>query len=212
VLAREARQVLDAVSAAALRTQRAGGVEPRLILAIKAGGDGGLLPAVLAAYEREPQSVPVQLLFHADRARMLREGQADAALLYSPFEDMGGFDTQPLLTEPAVAVMPAFHPLAGRTGLCRADLSGENVHRKPEDAQAGGISELMHRIALEEKVAVLPRSLTMPLRDDLASVPMLDEPPITLMLAWHAQSTSPAVAALARAAECAASVSTNGEL
>jgi DNA-binding transcriptional LysR family regulator len=52
VLARDARTVLDAVSAATARTQRAGTRHPRLILAIKPGGDAGLLPAILAAYER----------------------------------------------------------------------------------------------------------------------------------------------------------------
>ena len=46
---------MEAVSAAALRTQRAGTRDPRLILAMKPGGDAGLLPAILAAYEREPE-------------------------------------------------------------------------------------------------------------------------------------------------------------
>jgi DNA-binding transcriptional LysR family regulator len=54
VLSREARVALEAISAAALRTQRAGTRDPRLILAMKPGGDAGLLPAILAAYEREP--------------------------------------------------------------------------------------------------------------------------------------------------------------
>jgi DNA-binding transcriptional LysR family regulator len=50
VLSREARFALEAVSAAALRTQRAGTRDPRLILAMKPGGDAGLLPAILAVY------------------------------------------------------------------------------------------------------------------------------------------------------------------
>ena len=41
VLSREARVALEAVSAAALRTQRVGTRDPRLILAMKPGGDGG---------------------------------------------------------------------------------------------------------------------------------------------------------------------------
>src|SRR5579862_8702832 len=72
VLAREARVALEAVSAAALRAQRAGTRDP------------GLLPAILAAYEREPGAWPADVAFGADPARMLREGQADAALLYAP--------------------------------------------------------------------------------------------------------------------------------
>ncbi|GAB3972625.1 LysR family transcriptional regulator [Actinoallomurus acanthiterrae] len=204
VLAREARHALDAVSAAALRTQRAGGRDPRLILAMKAGSDAGLLPAILAAYEREPRSLPVQLLFGADHARLLRDGHADAALLYS-FDDLREFDTEPLLTEPSMAVLPASHPLADRAGVSMADLRDEKVHRRTDHPTFSAISELMQIIALGQKIAVLPRSLTTPLREDLVSVPVTDIQPITLLLAWPAHSTSPAIAALARAASAAAS-------
>ncbi len=54
VLLRESRRVLDAASAAARRTRRAGRAEPQLVLAVKPGGDGGLLPAILDAYQAEP--------------------------------------------------------------------------------------------------------------------------------------------------------------
>jgi DNA-binding transcriptional LysR family regulator len=99
VLSREARVALEAVSAAALRTQRAGTPDPRLILAMKPGGDAGLLPAILAAYEREPEVLPVEVVFGAGPSRMPRDGQADAALLYAPPDELGGLDTEPLLTE-----------------------------------------------------------------------------------------------------------------
>ena len=65
------------------------------------------------------------------------------------------------------------------------------------------LSELMHLIALGRKVAVLPRVLTRPLRDDLITVPMADLPPVALLLAWPAHSTSLSVAALVRAAAAA---------
>ncbi|WP_232668231.1 LysR family transcriptional regulator [Pseudonocardia sp. TRM90224] len=205
VLAREARVALDAVSAAALRTQRAGTGDPRLVLAMKPGGDAGLFPAVLAAYEREPDVLPLEVVFDADSARLLREGHADAALLYSPPDELRGLDAETLLTEAAVAVLPAAHPLAGRTSLQMADLAGETLHRKPAEPRTmTSISELMHLIALGRKVAVLPRLLTTPLRDDLTTVPMADVQPISLLLAWPAHSTSPSVAALARAAAAAA--------
>src|SRR5512142_2948846 len=80
VLAREARVALDAVSAAAARTRRAGTGQPRLLLAMKPGGDAGLLPAILAGYGREPETLPVEVVFDADGARLLREGRVDAAL------------------------------------------------------------------------------------------------------------------------------------
>ena len=201
VLAREARVALEAVSAAALRTQRAGTGDPRLVLALKPGGDAGLLPAIFAAYEREPGVLPADVAFGADPARMLREGQADAALLYAPPDELAGLDTEALLTEAPVAVLPASHPLAQRPSLQMADLAGETLHRKPADpGELKSMSELMHLIALGRKVAVLPRVLTRPLRDDLVTVPVADLPPVALLLAWPAHSTSLSVAALARAA------------
>jgi DNA-binding transcriptional LysR family regulator len=206
VLARDARTVLDAVSAATARTQRAGTRDPRLILAMKPGGDAGLLPAILTAYEREPDVLPIEVVFGGDRSRMLREGHADAALLYTPPDDVRGLDTETLLSEAAVAVLPVSHPLAHRAGLRMADLAGENLHKHPTNAKAmGSISELMHLIALRRTVAVLPRSLTTPLRDDLTTVAVTDVPPSVLLLAWPEHSTSPSVAALARATAKAAS-------
>jgi DNA-binding transcriptional LysR family regulator len=204
ILTREAHVALAAVSAAAVRTQRAGSREPRLLLAMKAGGDAGLLPAILAAYEREPGALPAEVIFEADSARTLREGRADAALLYAPPDDLQGLDTETLLTEAPVAVLPASHPLAHRSSLHLADLAGENLHRKPsEPAELISIGTLMHLIALGRKVAVLPRALTTPLRDDLTAVPVAGVPAIDLLLAWPAHSTSPSVAALARAAVAA---------
>src|SRR4051794_37352212 len=124
VLTREARIALEAVSAATLRTQRAGTRDPHLILAMKAGGDAGLLPAILAAYERDVEVLPVEVVFGAGPARMLRDGQADAALLYTPPDELDGLDSEALLSEAPVAVLPAAHPLARRTSLQWADLAG----------------------------------------------------------------------------------------
>jgi DNA-binding transcriptional LysR family regulator len=163
-----------------------------------------MLPAILAAYEREPGVLPAEVVFDADSAGLLREGRADAALLYAPPDDLHGLDTETLLTEAPVAVLPRSHPLAQRSSLHMADLAGESLHRRPSDpSEMKSISTLMHLIALGRKVAVLPRVLTTPLRDDLTAVPMADVPPVVLLLAWPAHSTSPSVAALARAAAAA---------
>src|SRR5579863_2303615 len=204
VLRREARVALEAVSAAAVRTRRAGTRDPRLILAMKPGGDAGLLPAILAAYEREPAALPVEVIFGAEPSRLLRGGQADAALLHAPPDELAGLDTEVLLTEAPVAVLPASHPLARRASLRMTDLAGENLHEKPADPAAmRSLSELMHLIALGRKIAVLPRILTRPLRDDLVTIPMADLPPVALLLAWPARSTSLPVAGLVRAAAAA---------
>src|SRR4051794_6495020 len=62
ILTREAQVALEAVSAAAARTRRVGNRKRRLLLAMKPGGDGGLLPAILAAYEREPRALPAEVI------------------------------------------------------------------------------------------------------------------------------------------------------
>jgi DNA-binding transcriptional LysR family regulator len=203
VLAREARHALDAVDAAARRTRRADTRDPHLVLAMKAGSDAGLLPAVLAACARDPHALPVRVLFRADRVRALHDGHADAALLFHPADDLHGLDTEPLITEPRMAVLPATHPLATRTSLRLADLDGENVHGSPAGPEAASLTELMQLIALGQRVAVVPKSVATSARRDLAAVPVTDAPPVTLMLGWPAHSTSPAVAALARAVRTA---------
>jgi LysR family transcriptional regulator, benzoate and cis,cis-muconate-responsive activator of ben and cat genes len=82
VLLSEGRHALDAMAAATRRAQRAGQDDPRLILATKSSG-GDLLARILAAFEAEPESVPVDIVFSADaRAAMVRDGRADVALLH----------------------------------------------------------------------------------------------------------------------------------
>jgi DNA-binding transcriptional LysR family regulator len=110
--------------------------------------------------------------------------------LYAPPEDVRGLDTEVLLSEPPVAVLPVSHPLAQRVSLPMADLAGENLHEHPTDANAmGSPSELMHLTALRRTVAALPQSLTTPLRDDVTTVAVTGVPPSALLLAWPAHST-----------------------
>ncbi|MEO3824298.1 LysR family transcriptional regulator [Actinomadura sp. B10D3] len=213
----EGSAALEAVAAAVRRTRRAGDGGPRLVLALKPGGDGGgLLPAILAAYEREPDAVPVEMLLGFGADRVLREGRADAALLYTPRQDVTGLATEELLRERQVAVLPKNHRLAGRAEVAMADLDGEVQPHAPYGARPGDgpvISDggqLMQLIALGRAVAILPASMRGLLRDDLTAVPVRDAEPTTLVLAWPETSRSRALAAFVRAtaavaAEAAAS-------
>jgi DNA-binding transcriptional LysR family regulator len=208
VLLREGTAALAAVTAAVRRTQRAGRPDPRLTLAIKPGGDGGLLPGILAAYERTPGALPVELICSfGQRADMLRDGRADLAMLYGPREDLSGFATEELLVEDQVVVLPKGHRLAGREAVFLADLRDETMPRYqhlpadgargPEVHEAG---QLMQLIALGQVVAVLPGSVQDQLRHDLACVPVVDAPATTLLLAWPEAARSQALAAFVQAA------------
>jgi len=101
VLLHEARAALDAVAAAARRTRRAGQRDPLLVLAMKPGGDAGLLPDILADYRTEPDSVEVEPLVCGigEQAAVLRDGRADAAFLQLPYDDPARLDYEELLQQ-----------------------------------------------------------------------------------------------------------------
>ncbi|GAA4226682.1 hypothetical protein GCM10022254_12410 [Actinomadura meridiana] len=178
---------------------------------MKPGGDGGgLLPEILAAYEHDPAAVPVEMLFGYGAAQALRDGRADAALLYTPRQDVTGLATEPLLEEDQIAVLPRGHRLAGRTELSTRDLDGEprprlTGARRPGDGpRIQDAGHLMQLIALGRAVAVLPASWRGLLRDDLTAIPVRDADPTTLVLAWPETSRSRPLAAFVRAATTAA--------
>ncbi|MFF4339423.1 LysR family transcriptional regulator [Kitasatospora sp. NPDC001540] len=210
VLAEEAAAVLAAASAAVRRTRRAGRPGPRLVVALKPGGDGDLLPALLAAFPAAPEAVPVEVLLCdvPDRARLLRDGTADVAFLHAPYEDFTGLDTEPLLTEGTVAVLPRSHRLADRPHLRPADLADEPTARWQGRAGTGpevrDLAQLMHLVALGRAVALAPASVRTQLRHDLCCVPVPDADPTTLVLAWPSRSRSPALASFVRTAAAVA--------
>ncbi|MFC4007506.1 LysR family transcriptional regulator [Nonomuraea purpurea] len=203
VLAREAAKVLDAVAAARVRTQRAGRAEPRLVVAMKPGGDGGLLPAILAAYRASPDAVEVELVLCgvAERARLLRDGRADVAFLHSPYEDLTGFDSEPLRVEASIAILSSGHRLAGRAFVRLADLDDDPTPCWPgQQREISDPATLMQLVALGRLIAVGPESVRDQLRRDLVCVPVLDGPPTTVVLAWPERTRSRALAAFVRTA------------
>lgn len=214
VLARESAKVLDALAAATARTRRAGLAEPRLVVALKPGGDGGLLPDVLAAYRARPGAVAVELALCgvAERARLVRDGTADVAFLHRPYEDLTGFDSEPLLVEGNVAVMAAGHPLAGRDHVRLAELDAGPAPRWPGSHQeVGDPAMLMQLVALGQLVVVAPESVRDQMRRDLACVPVLDAEPTTVVLAWPEGARSRPLAEFVRTAAEIAAIRTGTE-
>ncbi|MFB4303561.1 LysR family transcriptional regulator [Actinomadura sp. NTSP31] len=201
----EGGAALASVQAAVRRTRRAGPSGARLVLAMKPGGDGGgLLPEMLAEYEREPDALPVEMVFGYGARQRLDDGTADAALLYAPRADLTGLAFEELMVEPQDVVLPRAHRLAGRDSVSMADLAGEVLPRLPHRPDEGDGplvtdgGQVMQLIALGRIVAVLPRSYRRLLREDLTAVPVPDAPPTTLVLAWPEQSRSRALAAFVR--------------
>ena len=214
VLLGEARIALDALQAAGRRAQRAAAHEPKLVLALKADGDGGLLEPILARYASEPAALPVTIRLSGwgDQARLLRQGDADAALIYEPF-DHTGLDTETVTVERRLAALPATHPLAARDHLALADLAIPGVGSGRLDGLADYLDMIVERhgiadlpqlltlVELGEIVTLLPESVTTRYpRQGLAYREVPDAPPATLSIAWPQQSCSTATAALVRAA------------
>lgn len=216
VLLREARAVLDSIAAATRRTQRAGQGGSTLRLALKVDYDGGLLPRVLAAYQRDENSRPVELLLGdlGEQVQALRDGRADVALVPVPFDDRG-LDTLPVLTEPRFVALATGDALADRPSLRLADLAGKVLAdgtpatRGPvssEPATDDGappcrdLTHLLNLIELGRAVWFPPASVAARnRRSGVTYVPVQDLAPAELVLAWPRGAQSPAVSAFARA-------------
>ncbi|ADL47796.1 LysR family transcriptional regulator [Micromonospora aurantiaca] len=217
VLLREGRAALDAVDAADRRTRRAGEAAnggAGLVLATKAGASSELLPKLLDAYAAEPDAVRVEVLLSGigEQERLLRDGRADVALLHLPFDSTTGLDTEELVTEQQVVVLPAGHPLAGRAQLRMADvetLPGLPLPRWPlrdgtypdgPGPEVRDHSQLLQLVALGRTAVLLPESCRSLLWPDMAAVPVPDAPTVTTVIAWPPHSRSRALAGLVRTA------------
>ena len=130
VLLEQGRIAVEGVGAAIQRARRTGTQADRLTVAVKPGTSTDLLKKIMQAYAQDPRMPQVHLLFGhpGGPAAAVRGGAADVAILRAPF-DQRGLDTELLLTEPRVAVLPAGHPLAARPELRRADLAGQPMPR-----------------------------------------------------------------------------------
>jgi DNA-binding transcriptional LysR family regulator len=213
VLLHEARKALDAMEAAIRRSQRAAREDPCLPVVMKPGGDGGLLSEILTEYETDPAAIAVEVLVCGlgEQAAWLRDGRAEVGFVQHPYDDLAGFDTEVLLKQRQVAVLPRSHPLARRAAVTFNELRDEPLPRWPgmdADSTSGpevrDSAQLMQLIALGRAVAVLPESMLSRLGHDLVGVPVPDAPPTTVMIAWPERSHSLALAAFVRAASTVA--------
>ncbi|MET7438822.1 LysR family transcriptional regulator [Streptomyces sp. NPDC004082] len=215
VLLRDARTALEAVTAAAHRARHAGSASPRLRIALKADIDGGLLPQILDAYSADPAALPPELVLggFGEQPQALRDGLADVALVLRPVDERG-LDSEPLLTEPVLVALAATDPLAARTELRLADLSGRSLPGgAPADSgrmappspgatrPASNLSEIFSLVETGSIVFFAPASVARQNpRPGIAYRPVSDLPDCTLAVAWPQEARSTAVAAFVRAA------------
>jgi DNA-binding transcriptional LysR family regulator len=208
-LLKDGRRALDAMSAAVRSARRAAEAEGTVTLVMKPGGDAGLLPAILAAYEAEPDGRPVEVLFGGVRERIdcLHDGRADVAILYAPLDNQEGLESVTLQTEDRVAVLPRDHRLADRPELTLADLEGEPMPRwrgmeaDGEGPEVADMAELTQLVALRRAVAILPPAAIGAPHPDIVTVPVVDAQPNRLLLAWKEGDQPDSVRALIRTAE-----------
>ncbi|GAA3017943.1 LysR family transcriptional regulator [Streptosporangium longisporum] len=219
VLLYEGRAALDAATAAARRTRRAGGADGqggsrnRLVLAVKAAASHELLQKLLDAYAAEPGAAEIEVLPSGmcEQEEMLRDGRADVALMHAPFNSLAGFDSEELTTEGQIAVLPAGHPLAARETLSMddvRDLPDLPLARWPRHGtyppgpgpEVRDQTQLAQLIALGRTMAVFPDSARSWLWAGHAAVPLTDAPPVVTSIAWPAHSRSLALAGLVRTA------------
>ncbi len=214
VLLREAKATLEALGAAARRTQRAGDPGRPLVLVTKAGASHELLQRLLGAVADDPGAAPVEVLLCevGEQARLLRDGRADVALMHRPVDDLAGFDTEDLHTEGQVAILPAGHPLALREELTLAevrDVPDLPIARWPQldgtypegpGPEVHTQSQLAQLVALGRTLLVIPASSRAWQWPEHVAVPVVDAPEITTVLAWPAGSRSPRIASLVRVA------------
>ncbi|MFF4505383.1 LysR family transcriptional regulator [Streptomyces sp. NPDC001401] len=219
VLLHEGRAALDATSAAARRTRRAGGADSpggprnRLVLAVKAAAAHELLQKLLYAYAAEPDAAEIEVLpcGFCEQEELLRDGRADVALMHAPFNSLAGFDSEVLMTEGQIAVLPAGHPLAARRTLSLADVSDipdlplarwprHGTYPPGPGPEIRDQTQLAQLIALGRTMAVFPDSARAWLWAEHTAVPLTDAPPVVTHIAWPAHSRSLALAGLIRTA------------
>lgn len=214
-----ARQSLKAADRAATEAAAAvGHVRGRLAIGVIPTVAAIDVPDVLRRFREEYPAVHIELRVAAsDRlAGHVATGELDVAFLGLPEgQDPVGVTSRALVHDRHVAVLPAGHRLAGRSGISLADLADEAFadfpHGSPGRAQgdhAFASAELRRDVAFEVvsaelmldlvrhglAVALLPSLFVNP-APDLVILPVTDGPRRVEHLAWSDFNPSPATRA-----------------
>jgi DNA-binding transcriptional LysR family regulator len=217
MLLQEGQAALDAIDAAERRARRsalAGSGQPGVVLVSKAGASTELLAELLDAYAAEPGAVAVEVVLcgPGQQERLLRDGRADVALLHRPYDSVVGFDSEEIVTEGQVVVLPAGHPLSARDSVTLAEVEAlpdlplprwprpDGSYPEGRGPEVRDLTQLHQLIALGRACTVAPESVRAWASEEIACVPVSDAEEVTTVIAWPPHSRSAAVAGLVRAA------------
>ncbi|MBP2472295.1 DNA-binding transcriptional LysR family regulator [Crossiella equi] len=199
VLLAEARELLARAEVLRQRVTAAG----ELRLGSLASGLGEAAAALADEFRRaHPEaSVRVREADLTDPSCGLRAGLVDVAVTRTPF-DTTGIETRLLRREGVGVVLRADDPLAGRARLVRADLAGRRWFRFAEGTDPGWaaywqgpgadsveapvvrtVSDCQQAVLWSGSVGLAP--LGHHLGDGLVVVPLADQPPSDLVVAWR---------------------------
>ena len=217
ILYDDARSLLEHADRVEARVRSSAG---RATLAVGSLADtadlvgGRIVPAFR---ERHPHvSVRVHEADLSDPSAGLRAGLVDVALTRLPFEDTG-LRSHVLHAEPVGLVVRDDDPLAGRSSVRLADLTGRRWVRLPpdtdpvwsaywtgpatpgdHDAPMRTIQECLQAVLWNGMSALAPLDQLTPA--GLVIVPVTDRPPSRLVLAWPSADPSPLVRSFVRTA------------
>lgn len=210
VFASAAREALTVIGDGVIAARRAETTTLRLGFLIGAAME--LTTPILCAFAARHPDVRLDLREYgfADPSAGLADGSSDVALLRLPLSTPG-LTTVPLFTEPLVAVVPAGHPMAGRTSVTAGEVAAEQLvmgaspdqawraywtldaHRSPEHgrrvldsaSQSEEVEMVAAGVAVTVTVAGLERYVG---RGGLRYVPIVDAPGSVLAVAWRRES------------------------
>jgi DNA-binding transcriptional LysR family regulator len=216
-----AREILDAVEAAALEARRVQrGEVGRLAVGFVGSSMYSIVPELLNAFRERHGDVALRLgeLGTTEQLRQLETGRLDVGFL-RPRQPRPGLTIEPVYSEPVMLALPDRHPLAAATRIHVADLAGEQLvlltragspglrkTLEPVTDQLGGEDAIVQEVAEMQTViglvaagvgvSLVPESVRALQRRGVTYRALADaDATVELAVAWRTGDDSPVLAA-----------------
>jgi DNA-binding transcriptional LysR family regulator len=216
-----AREILDAVEAAALEARRVQrGEVGRLAVGFVGSATYSFVPELLGAFREQHGDVALRLqeLGTTEQLRQLENGRIDIGFV-RPRQRRPGLSIEPVYAEPVMVAVPDLHPLAAAPQVHIQDLTGEplvlltragspGLRKTLEQItdQLGGEEVIVQEVAEMQTViglvaagvgiSLVPESVRALQRSGVTYRPFAeDAPTVELAVAWRTGDDSPVLAA-----------------